>query len=190
MALLDTILQSTVLSVVSNILAQMIAAYQAKTDLFAFDITPITHFIIYTIINVPINVIWQDLLESTFPSSIVEPPTVEKKGDKKVEVKVKTGKGGLNITNTLAKFALDQTVGAAVNIPLFLAVIGLCKGQSVADIVGTVKEDFMPIYLAGAKLWPAVSLISFAAVPVERRVIFGSVAGVAWNIYLSLKASG
>lgn len=53
----------------------------------------------------------------------------------------------------------------------------------------TGLQDFVDIYLSGMKLWPAVSLISFTAIPANRRVIFGSLAGVAWNIYLSLKSS-
>jgi protein Mpv17 len=49
-------------------------------------------------------------------------------------------------------------------------------------------QDFMDIYISGAKLWPAVSLVSFAAIPANRRVIFGTIAGVVWNIILSFKA--
>lgn len=47
----------------------------------------------------------------------------------------------------------------------------------------------MPIYWAGLKLWPAVSLISFTLIPVEKRVVFGSIVGVAWGIFLSLQAA-
>jgi hypothetical protein len=46
----------------------------------------------------------------------------------------------------------------------------------------------LDIYFSGMKLWPAVSLINFTLIPPERRIIFGSIAGVIWNIYLSLMA--
>lgn len=36
------------------------------------------------------------------------------------------------------------------------------------------------------KLWPLVSLLSFTVVPVDKRVIVGSIVGVFWGIYLSL----
>jgi hypothetical protein len=49
-------------------------------------------------------------------------------------------KQGLNVTNTLAKFALDQTIGALINIPLFIGVMGMLKGQSVDQIVNTVQK--------------------------------------------------
>lgn len=165
---------------------------------------PVAEFVIYTIVNVPINVVWQNWLESVFPSSTA-PAEVkdEKKGSKAPAKK----EGGLSVTNTLAKFAMDQTVGAMINIPLFIATIGLTQGKTTEQIINTIRavsgcafllfrlylaecgvQDALSIYIAGAKLWPAVSLISYIAVPVERRVIFGSIAGVAWNIYLSLMA--
>jgi protein Mpv17 len=105
----------------------------------------------------------------------------------------------------LIKFGLDQTVGAAFNIPLFLATMEVLKLQGLRNIssviqkvyssergyinfILTIFQDAWSIYLAGLKLWPAVSIVSFAAIPVEQRVIFGSIAGVIWNVYLSFKA--
>lgn len=43
---------------------------------------------------------------------------------------------------------------------------------------------------AGLKLWPLVSLLNFTVVPVERRILVGSLVGVGWGIYLSLIAAG
>jgi protein Mpv17 len=50
-----------------------------------------------------------------------------------------------------------------------------------------MAQDFLDIYTSGVKLWPAVSLVSFVAIPADRRVIFGTLAGVVWNIILSFK---
>ena len=44
--------------------------------------------------------------------------------------------------------------------------------------------------LAGLKLWPLVSLLNFTIVPVEKRILVGSLVGVGWGIYLSLVAAG
>lgn len=41
---------------------------------------------------------------------------------------------------------------------------------------------------AGWKLWPLVSLVNFTMVPVEKRVVVGSLVGVGWGVYLSLMA--
>jgi protein Mpv17 len=40
--------------------------------------------------------------------------------------------------------------------------------------------------IAGLKVWPLVSFLSFSVVPVDQRVLFGSMFGFAWAIYLSL----
>jgi len=187
MGLLETVYQSVILSVVSNVLAQMISAHQENR---AYKIDPVTiaQFVFYTVVNVPINCLWQDWLEATFPGSTAVAVDEAEAKEKKKAGKPVEAKKAVNVQNILIKFVCDQTIGAAFNIPIFLASIGLAKGQGVDQIVSTIQKDALSIYIAGAKLWPAVSLISFIAIPVERRVIFGSIAGVIWNIYLSLKA--
>jgi hypothetical protein len=40
--------------------------------------------------------------------------------------------------------------------------------------------------MAGLKLWPLVSIFNFSFVPVEKRIIVGSLVGLFWNIYLSI----
>jgi protein Mpv17 len=170
---------------------------------YKIDPVTIAQFLFYTVVNVPINCLWQDWLEDTFPGSTAIPVDEAEAKEKKKAGKPVEVKKAVNIQNILIKFVCDQTIGAAFNIPIFLASIGLAKGQGVDQIVSTIQkvstsscdehvltdaQDALSIYIAGAKLWPAVSLISFIAIPVERRVIFGSIAGVIWNIYLSLKA--
>jgi len=53
-----------------------------------------------------------------------------------------------------------------------------------------VMQDFVPIWLAGCKVWPMVSLLSFAVIksPMQR-MLLGNLVGVGWNIFLSLKAA-
>lgn len=36
------------------------------------------------------------------------------------------------------------------------------------------------------KLWPAVAVISFTLVPVEKRIVFGAIVALGWNVYLGL----
>jgi len=50
------------------------------------------------------------------------------------------------------------------------------------------RQDSWPLMKAGYKLWPIVSLLSFTVVPVQQRVVFGSLVGVGWGIFLSLFA--
>ena len=49
------------------------------------------------------------------------------------------------------------------------------------------KDEFRPIFVAGWKLWPAVSLVNFTLVKtVEGRNLVGALAGVVWGVYMSL----
>ena len=96
-------------------------------------------------------------------------------------------------TNVLIKFVLDQTFGAVLNNLMFLVFMGYINapptdkpGDAWNAIISEVNDKFYSIMLDGYKFWPAVSLVSFLWVPVDKRVVFGCSVGVLWGIYLSL----
>ncbi|KAK7451876.1 hypothetical protein CaCOL14_003689 [Colletotrichum acutatum] len=124
----------------------------------------------------------------------------------------------LNIRNTLIKLALDQTVGAALNtlaFSMFMHSIqtAMVRPEHLAaaqhsgtflfsrgaidysnvdwrSVVDKSQLEFVPIFIAGLKLWPMVSLVNFAFIKsIEGRNLVGSLAGVAWGIYMSLVAA-
>ncbi|KAL2871550.1 uncharacterized protein BJX67DRAFT_165345 [Aspergillus lucknowensis] len=64
--LTTTIIQSTVLNAVSNILAQLIDQYKRDKP-FALNTPALLQFVTYGIIIVPINLAWQRWLEVTYP---------------------------------------------------------------------------------------------------------------------------
>ena len=43
--------------------------------------------------------------------------------------------------------------------------------------------------IAGYKLWPLVSIFNFTVVPMERRVVVGSLVGLGWGVYIALKTA-
>ena len=47
-------------------------------------------------------------------------------------------------------------------------------------------QGFWPLVISGLKLWPLVSLLNLTIVPVNRRVVVGSLVGLFWGIYVSL----
>ncbi|KXJ94066.1 hypothetical protein Micbo1qcDRAFT_159035 [Microdochium bolleyi] len=52
------------------------------------------------------------------------------------------------------------------------------------------QAEFVPIMVAGWKLWPLVSLINFTLIKtIEGRSLVGGLAGVVWGVYMSLLAS-
>ena len=146
----------------------------------------------------------------------------------KEEQKGKLVEPRLNVTNTLIKTVLDQTLGAAGNTYLFSLYIHSVQSamvrplgaalstpdQSVAylasflgllgapgkkvdygvvswdAVVARSQTEFWSIVVAGWKLWPVVSIINFAFIKsIEGRNLVGGLAGVAWGIYMSLRAA-
>lgn len=156
---------------------------------FQLNPTPVLKFVLFSILSNPPNIIWQTYLEDLFPTSVPAPasqPPKEKPGAPRKTVTSKT--------NILIKFLLDQTVGAVVNTLMFLAYIsyvnGMEQGWSNEKAWAVVKNECLqktwPMMVDGYKFWPAISLVNFLWVPVEKRVVVGCAAGVLWGIYLSL----
>lgn len=112
-----------------------------------------------------------------------------KTGEKKTATKVETR---TSKTNILIKFLLDQTVGALVNTLMFLAYMAYVNASQSGKtdawdaVVKDCSDRTWPMMKDGYKFWPAISLISFVWVPVDKRVVFGCSVGVIWGIYLSL----
>jgi protein Mpv17 len=97
----------------------------------------------------------------------------------------------LHIPNTIIKFLLDQTIGAAVNNFMFSFIFAGFNGANFEQAVQISKQDFWALMWAGWKLWPAVSAINFTVVKsVQTRNLVGSLAGMIWTVYLSLIAGG
>ena len=96
----------------------------------------------------------------------------------------------LSVRNTVIKFLLDQSVGSVANTVMFIMGTAMLRGRSWEQSVAATRDGFLPLIFAGYKLWPLVSIVSLTLVPVESRMVFGSIVGVGWGIFLSLMAGG
>ncbi|KAK3365277.1 hypothetical protein B0T24DRAFT_430692 [Lasiosphaeria ovina] len=120
----------------------------------------------------------------------------------------------LNKGNTLAKTLLDQTVGAAFNTLLFSTFMHairdamahhhaapvanglgfLLGGQAIRyenvdwlAVWHKTRAEFFSILVAGWTFWPLISIVNFVFLKtVEARNLMGSLAGLAWGVYVSL----
>jgi protein Mpv17 len=89
--------------------------------------------------------------------------------------------------NTMVKFILDQTVGAALNTTAFSASMAFFRGENWAEIIQSVRQDFWPLMSAGLTVWPLFSLFCYTYIrSVPMRMLAGSLAGMAWAIYITL----
>ncbi|KAL1848153.1 hypothetical protein Daus18300_013685 [Diaporthe australafricana] len=218
--------QSAVLSATSNILAQAITAYRSDKQ-FVVDWVPVFQFFLFTVVSTPPNFLWQDFLESTFPSTKTVPSSEAIKSaslsnEKELDREAREGKlveTKLDVSHTIIKFVLDQTIGAAVNTLIFslfvhsikqamahrplttdssASIAFLTSGKAIdysqvdwRQVLEQAKVEFYPIMKAGLSLWPMVSLFNFVVVKsVEMRNLVGSLAGVVWGVYMSLFAAG
>ncbi|PYI03006.1 hypothetical protein BO78DRAFT_323831 [Aspergillus sclerotiicarbonarius CBS 121057] len=200
--LTTTFIQSTILNAIANILAQIIDHHRKSKSSFTINTPALLQFIIYGILIVPINFIWQRYLEDKFPGALLfrrsttttittaANPNILLNDNNKRKKKNEGGGGGRRggWYNFLMKFLLDQTIGSVMNIVLFVVLINLLKGVDVSQVVDLVLLDFKPIMIARLKYRPLVSMLMYTVVPVDRRVVFGSACGVIWGVYLSLYA--
>ncbi|KAF1942005.1 hypothetical protein EJ02DRAFT_186605 [Clathrospora elynae] len=187
MSMISQTLQGAVLSITSNVLAQAISSYQGNTP-FSLNYAQVFKFALFSILSNPPNIVWQGVLEDHFPTNVPSAaPAAEKPGSKPDPTKTSLSK-----TNVLIKFVLDQTIGAVINTLMFLGYMGYvnAQGKPGVDAWDMVTRDcakkLWPMMKDGYKFWPAISLVSFLWVPVDKRVVFGCSVGVVWGIYLSL----
>lgn len=102
----------------------------------------------------------------------------------------RTKLANVSIKNTALKWFIDCiTLGAIMNTAAFLIIIGVLKGQTIAEIGHNLKTKELQIILDGYKLWPWAGLFNFLFVPMEKRLVFFSFVGLCWNIYLSIVAA-
>lgn len=148
--------------------------------------------------NCPPNFLWQQLLESLFPSRTLRPSraaiaAASSNDDKELDSEEATHsivEPRLNGRNTVLKFLIDQSVGGAANTVAFIMITAGLRGASWEEAWSLVQLEFWPLMAAGARLWPLVSLVNFTVLEsVESRNLLGSLAGMAWGVYLSLVAA-
>ncbi|KAL5093889.1 hypothetical protein Trisim1_009365 [Trichoderma cf. simile WF8] len=205
--ILTATLQAAALSTASNLCAQFIETYWNKQTALHLDHIQLFRFIVLSLITAPPNYLWQQFLEKSFPAY----PSTQKARDVGKDIELKAmeeaaagasiGEGSqsqsesstqprFSIRNTLTKWFIDCiTAGAIMNTVAFLVIMGVLKGQPMVQISSNIKAETIPIIIAGYKIWPIASIVSFSFVPVHRRIVFLSFIGLLWGIYLSLVAA-
>jgi hypothetical protein len=164
-----------------------------------FDFVEFLRFVLCAALTTPPNYYWQGWLERKWPgyepSATPWPPKddielAEKGQSDKVAEKEKEQrptKPKLNKKNTLIKWFVDCiTVGALVNTVAFLLIISVLKGMDMATVREKIRDETIPIIVAGYRVWPIASIIGFTVVQWERRIVFFSCIGLFWGVYMSL----
>lgn len=130
--------------------------YQRQTT-FHLDHIQLFRFIVLSLITAPPNYLWQQFLEKSFPAY----PSTQKARDVGKDIELKAmeeaaagasiGGGSqsqsesstqprFSIRNTLTKWFIDCiTAGAIMNTVAFLVIMGVLKGQPMAQISSNIK---------------------------------------------------
>lgn len=148
---------------------------QKELSISSFDASTFLFFVTWTVVSCPPNILFQSFLEEKFPAKKDDPE--------------QPGRKMLDKSNTVKKFFLDQTISATLNTVGYIAAIAAYRGKDTASIIDEVRRDFWPLMQAGWKLWPMVSLLNFTVIPLSKRTLVGSLAGLGWGIYMSLLAA-
>ncbi|THX52808.1 hypothetical protein D6D06_06498 [Aureobasidium pullulans] len=200
-SIVSSTLQATAIAAASNVIAQLLeqrSKQQVPTTISAADFL---RFVIFTLLTAPPNYLWQHALERVFPgrkpidsTKTVLPRYEIREHDELLGEDVlqqeEEFETKLDWKNTMIKWFVDcMTLGALLNTAAFLILMGIMKGRSPGEIGTVLRTDTFPIIYASYKIWPLASIVNFALIPVEKRIVFLSAIGLVWGVFLSLTAA-
>ncbi|KAL1890602.1 hypothetical protein Sste5346_008118 [Sporothrix stenoceras] len=198
------VVQSSILHAISNVVAQLITAYQSRGEpekahsTSLIDIAQLARFVIFALLTAPMNYKFQQLLEYAFPGHGNRParehrytPGRKRTDDlERQDEKRRPSPHHLHWGNVFAKWFLDcLSLGTVLNTTAFLIIMGVLKGQSASQIEANLRNELARIVVTGYRVWPIASIVSFTLVPLERRITWLSLVGLLWGVYMSIVAA-
>jgi len=88
-----------------------------------------------------------------------------------------------------AKIVIDQTIYLGVYNTLYCVALGILGGRAAKDVVEEVRTTFIPLIVAGWKLWPLVGIVTYTLIPSEHRVLWIDAIEVFYSVILSTIAN-
>ncbi|CAD0016308.1 unnamed protein product, partial [Aureobasidium pullulans] len=188
--IVSSTLQATAIAAASNVIAQLLEQRSKQQVPTTISAAEFLRFVMFTLLTAPPNYLWQHALERVFPgrkpidsTKTVLPRYEIREHDELLgedvlqqEEEIETK---LDWKNTMIKWFVDcMTLGALLNTAAFLILMGIMKGRSPGEI-GTALRT----------IWPLASIVNFALIPVEKRIVFLSAVGLVWGVFLSLTAA-
>jgi len=185
-------IQSAILKAAANLTAQTLTQWNSQAPT-TYNWTRVAEFAAFGVVSAPLVSAWQRLLENNFPSQ-QKPPVEGESNNKANEVGENNERSGavanrqtqLNWPNIAIKLLLDQTVGQFFINVTFLICTNGARIESWGLLFVLIESRIFGIIWASWKLWPWVALANFIWVPVQWRVLVGSLVGFGWNIFLSI----
>ncbi|KAM7312191.1 putative peroxisomal membrane protein 2, pxmp2 [Ixodes scapularis] len=97
--------------------------------------------------------------------------------------------GDGSIITTLTKVALSQCCVAPLTTLGFLVVSGALQRLPWVSIKHSVSTNYVAILKSSYVFWPAAEIVITQLAEVNHRPVWGAVASLFWNVYVSWKTN-
>lgn len=89
------------------------------------------------------------------------------------------------VLSVAVKVAINQAFFTPIFNTYFFGSQALLSGDSLRQSWDRVRATVPVSVVNSCKIWPAVTAVSFAYLPLEYRALFAGVVAVGWQTYLS-----
>lgn len=94
-----------------------------------------------------------------------------------------------SLRGSVKKAVIDQIVVPPAFTALLFAYLGLAKQLSWEEMKVSFETDCVEVTINSYKVFPLVSIISFAVLPKHHRIVFFNLVALFWNVYVSHASS-
>ncbi|GAA5960690.1 hypothetical protein JCM8115_001799 [Rhodotorula mucilaginosa] len=93
----------------------------------------------------------------------------------------------VSVVQLAKRVAADQLGMAPISLFIFLFSMSLLEGLNGEETRERFKNQYFAILFVNWQVWPLFQLFNFRYVPLRYRVPVGSIAGILWTCFLSVK---
>ncbi|XP_074272003.1 peroxisomal membrane protein PMP22-like [Silene latifolia] len=98
-------------------------------------------------------------------------------------------KGKKDPKTVAKKVVFEQLTSSPINNILFMVYYGcVVEGRPWSQVKRKLKTDYPSVQLTAWTFWPVFGWINYQYVPLHLRVVFQSMIGFCWGIFLNLRA--
>ncbi|KAF9107028.1 hypothetical protein BGX27_008920 [Mortierella sp. AM989] len=156
-----------------------VVSIQATTSL---DYPRMGRFMFYNFSVAPLIHTWYSVLDKNFPlaaNSSMPGKNIATQGSRFAQI----------MAPGFKRMLADQALFAPVGLVLIFSGLTLLESGGLQDIKDKLSNTYLSTLKANYMVWPVVQLVNFSVMPLQLRLPFVSVIGIAWNAYLSLANS-
>ncbi|OAQ33823.1 hypothetical protein K457DRAFT_134150 [Linnemannia elongata AG-77] len=135
-------------------------------------------FMFYNFSVAPIIHTWYTVLDKNFP---IAAQAVSNKQNQQAAAKIMQ-----TLKPAVKRVTADQILFAPIGLAMLFTGLTVLEGGGLQQIKDKLNNTFIPTLQANYLVWPMVQLVNFSVMPLQLRLPFVSVVGIAWNAYLSL----